>query len=813
MKDFFKTILILFFAGLVFSCSGVLSDDDKATPNESGSYITLSVGSEARTIFPTVSLDDFSTLILKGTKEGESAKTLGSWKSVAEMQEATIAVSQGKWSFTLTAYLHSVTNSIGDGAKFEGTTEKEIVLGENALSFELLLSNKGWVVNGKGKGSFSLTLSYADSKNASCVSYVIANLECLESSSLKTGYEEVRLEPVNNTVNFVANDLYLFAYRIKITFYGEDGAILATYREILYIIHGTTTTATHTIDIDNNSNYSITYETNGGTWCAGSVVPITFTPKTGVLLANTVEREHYTFVGWYTDENCTEGNEITSTKGLQRDIKVYAKWTYTTYTVTFNTIGGSNVNSQSVIYGGTATEPSEPTKPSSKFGGWYISSDGGKTLSTTAFNFSTPISSDITLYAKWYVLYTVTFDSMGGTSVDSQTVWSGTNATLPTAPEKSLYELMGWYTSSDNGTTLSETAFDFATPIESDITLYAKWCVTKNTLAEKIKSLTESETIVVAGILTGDDLKNVDIWSALRTLYSTNENVFVTLDLSCVEGLTSIPARGKPSYSVSYSYSAPYPNLAGIILPSTVETIGDFAFCQCTSLTEITIPDSVTSIGASAFWECTNLTNIIVGENVESIGVSAFSSTGITSIILPTKLTTLTSCLSGCKELESVTIPDSVTTVGNYAFKGCTSLKSIVIPYNVKSLGSRDEGQAFLGCTSLESVTIEGLSYIGERTFSGCTSLKTVKFSRVAMRLGPYVFENCSALETIDLAAIWEMNVGAFSGCTSLTNVTPNDTWYYRTTEAAASNSSQKFTMNAENLKTYSQKFLSKNCY
>ena len=71
--------------------------------------------------------------------------------------------------------------------------------------------------------------------------------------------------------------------------------------------------------------------------------------------------------------------------------------------------------------------------------------------------------------------YTVTFNTNGGSEVASQSVASGKTATAPTAPTKDGYVFKDWYTSSDSGTTLSDTAFDFATAITADITLYAKW--------------------------------------------------------------------------------------------------------------------------------------------------------------------------------------------------------------------------------------------------------------------------------------------------------------------------------------------------
>jgi uncharacterized repeat protein (TIGR02543 family) len=144
-----------------------------------------------------------------------------------------------------------------------------------------------------------------------------------------------------------------------------------------------------------------------------------------------------------------------------------------TYTVTFDSNGGSTVTSQSVSYDGTATAPSPPTMTGSTFAGWYTDN----TTFNNAFDFTTPITGDITLYAKWTInSYAVNFDSNGGSTVTSQSVSYDGTATAPTSPTMTGYTFAGWYT--DN-TTFSN-AFDFTTPITGDITLYAKWTLVTN---------------------------------------------------------------------------------------------------------------------------------------------------------------------------------------------------------------------------------------------------------------------------------------------------------------------------------------------
>lgn len=152
------------------------------------------------------------------------------------------------------------------------------------------------------------------------------------------------------------------------------------------------------------------------------------------------------------------------------------------FTVTFNSLGGTTVESQQIEAGSFVEKPTEPTKLGYSFDGWYTSTDGGKTLSTK-FDFTTSILSDITLYAKWNaIIFTVTFNTDSGifTEDTNQNVNYGEKVIEPTNPIRNGYDFLGWYESTDNGITLSELSYNFDTVITENIYLYAKWKVTEN---------------------------------------------------------------------------------------------------------------------------------------------------------------------------------------------------------------------------------------------------------------------------------------------------------------------------------------------
>ena len=135
----------------------------------------------------------------------------------------------------------------------------------------------------------------------------------------------------------------------------------------------------------------------------------------------------------------------------------------TSWQVTFDADGGTATAAQSVEDGGTATEPADPEKEGFAFDGWF--EEGAE----TPFDFSAPVTGNLTLTAKWTAIYTLTFDSDGGTAVEAQTVRDGMTATEPADPQKEGFTFDGWFAEG------AETPFDFATPITGDLTLTAGW--------------------------------------------------------------------------------------------------------------------------------------------------------------------------------------------------------------------------------------------------------------------------------------------------------------------------------------------------
>jgi hypothetical protein len=258
-----------------------------------------------------------------------------------------------------------------------------------------------------------------------------------------------------------------------------------------------------------------------------------------------------------------------------------------------------------------------------------------------------------------------------------------------------------------------------------------------------------------------------------------------------------------------------------VTIPNGVTSIGDDAFYNCYGLTSVTIPTSVTSIGLEAFRACSGLTSLTIPNGVKFIEVSAFEGcSGLTSVTIPSTVTSIgadafrgvfrpdepdhsqqrhlhrglgvprlfqpgerdqfhqrhlhrDATFYGCSSLASVSIPSSVTSIGEDAFDGCSGLASVTIPISVTSIGA----EAFRGCSSLTSVTIPyGVTSIGSETFENCYSLTSVNIPTSVNSIGEDAFYGCSGLTSLTIpSSVTSIGQEAFRACSSLTSVTiPN---------------------------------------
>ena len=482
--------------------------------------------------------------------------------------------------------------------------------------------------------------------------------------------------------------------------------------------------------------YTITYNTNGGFNDGRN--PSVFTENTETFTLFEAEKVNYSFLGWFDNEELT-GTPVTQiAKGTKNNIVLWAKWSSTQITVTFNPNGGGVSPLTKVVKkGGTYGELPTPTKAGYTFNGWV----GKNLFDKTATAYKTGpylrgFDGEEIPYGA-YSIYQI--------QVPAGATLTITNSGKSTAPGYAFYTALGAYITGANyeekavitttvpaNATYIRVSVNFGEEYRKDIDYFQVEIGSTQTAYENYKIITPSTNITsthnhalcaiwtenvytVTYNLDGgtNAAGNPETFKRSNLpvlLYDATKNgeYFAGwyLDAEFTKRVTKIDAGSLKNIelwarfsqsplvfdlvgSSAYSVRAANTSISGNIeIPQTyngkpVVVIQNSAFKDCSNVTSVLIPSSIKSIGINAFENCSNITETTIPEGVTLIGNNTFL---------------------GCGKLASVTFPTSLENIGANAFAGCTSLTSIVLQKYIQEIGAN----AFANCSTLDVIEVFG---------------------------------------------------------------------------------------------------------
>ena len=221
-------------------------------------------------------------------------------------------------------------------------------------------------------------------------------------------------------------------------------------------------------------------------------------------------------------------------------------------------------------------------------------------------------------------------------------------------------------------------------------------------------------------------------------------------------------------------------SLTEITIPKSLEEAGreygfgmyDYGpFCGCTNLKTVKLEKGLTQIAGNLFMRCYGLEDIDIPDTVTTIGENAFKlCTSLENVKMYNSIDEINGrAFAGCTSLKSVSLPDSITGMGTEIFSGCTSLSSVKLPNKRVNITS----STFEGCTSLTEITLpDTVTTIQDHAFKNCTALKTINWSKSITDIQSYAFENCDALTKPDIPnTVTNIGEGAFYECGGLSAI------------------------------------------
>lgn len=561
------------------------------------------------------------------------------------------------------------------------------------------------------------------------------------------------------------------------------------------------------------NQYSIVFDSNGGT----QVPTITQDYNTAVIEPTQPTKAGFRFDGWYEGQT-----KYTFDKIEPRQVNLTAKWIANTFSITFNSLGGSSVQTITGECGTSIVAPQSPVKEGYSFRGWY------RVGSVLAYEFDKIEAKNITLYAKWEInQYSINFDSDGGSEVESIIQDYLTEVSAPANPTKAGYEFIGWFE--------GDVEYVFNTIEAREVNLIAKWRSVEHTIkfrsngGSSVNNITARYGVdIVEPTQPTKQFYNFVGWFEVGsdTAYvfdkMEDRDIILYAKWAVIDELTPFEFKinGAECILVKVKDKA----ITNIAIPNNVYSVSADLFKECSELISVQISASVTNIADNAFDKCAKLQTIIVDSQnayyqsidgvlynkVASILIYYPMASQSSSFVVPNSVEKLAdNSIYNCSALTSITLGASVKTLGKNVLLECNKLQTIGVNSSNNYFASTDgvlysknyrilykypvakqqqtfqvpnsvcqvASCGFYKCVNLQSVTCNinssQLLSIGESAFYGCQNLVTIDLPLSLETISKNAFMNCYSLSSVTLReCLATIEQDSFSWCTNLMSVT-----------------------------------------